>query len=356
MRLPVIVILAVVVALGASSAHADDRHLVVGTKQTPPFAMKNDDGAWTGLSIELWKRIADELHITYDIKEYDIKGLLDAVIAKQVDVAVASLTINAEREAKMDFTHPMFSSGLAIATRPGSSGGTLAAMKSLVTWDSAKVLAGLLGLLLFLGTLVWLFERRKNDAQFAKHPARGIAAGVWWSAVTMTTVGYGDKSPVTVPGRILGTVWMFCAIIIISIFTASITTALTVDRLESAIKGPEDLPRYRVVTVDNSTSAGYLKKHNIDFTPVATIDDGMKAVARDQADAMVYDAPVLQYLAKKSYSGAVDVLPNVFDRQDYGFAVPDGSPLREEINRVLLKELASEDWTDLQAKYLGLAN
>jgi polar amino acid transport system substrate-binding protein len=351
MRLPVLVLL--VIALAVPAAHADDRHLVIGTKQTPPFAMKNDDGAWTGLSIELWKHIADELHVTYEIKEYDIKGLLAAVEAKQVDVAVASLTITAERETRMDFTHPMFSSGLAIATRPGGSAGTLAAMKSLLTWDSAKVLGGLLALLLFLGTLVWLFERRRNDAQFAKEPARGIAAGVWWSAVTMTTVGYGDKAPVTVAGRILGFVWMFTAIIIISIFTASITTALTVDRLESAIKGPDDLPRYKVVTVASSTSAAYLTKHGIAFSPVATIDDGMKAVARDEADAMVYDAPVLQYLAKKSYAGAVDVVPNVFDRQDYGFAVPDGSPLREEINRVLLRELTSDDWADLQAKYLG---
>jgi ABC-type amino acid transport substrate-binding protein len=30
----------------------------------------------------------------------------------------------------------------------------------------------------------------------------------------------------------------------------------------------------------------------------------------------------------------------VFDHQDYAFALPDGSPLREEINRALLKELA----------------
>ena len=60
-----------------------------------------------------------------------------------------------------------------------------------------------------------------------------------------------------------------------------------------------------------------------------------------------YDAPTLQYLAKHELGGAVAVLPNVFERQDYGFALPDGSPLRESINRALLQELGSDRWREL---------
>ena len=37
-----------------------DRELVIGTKEAPPFAMKAADGAWQGISIDLWRRIADE--------------------------------------------------------------------------------------------------------------------------------------------------------------------------------------------------------------------------------------------------------------------------------------------------------
>ena len=70
-------------------------------------------------------------------------------------------------------------------------------------------------------------------------------------------------------------------------------------------------------------------------------------------DAMVYDAPILRYTAKHDLGGAVTVLPNVFDHQDYGFALPDGSPLREPINRALLKELASDRWQELLVRYLG---
>ena len=73
-----------------------------------------------------------------------------------------------------------------------------------------------------VGVVMWLGERRRNQAQFGGTAAHGIGAGLWWSAVTMTTVGYGDKAPVTILGRLLGLVWMFAAIIIISSFTAAI--------------------------------------------------------------------------------------------------------------------------------------
>ena len=320
---------------------------MIGTKPSPPFAMKAEDGSWTGISIELWKQLATELGVTYEIKEYDLPGLLAAVEHHDIDVAVASLTVTAEREAKLDFTHPIYSTGLSIATRPGGKSGTLAVVKGLLTWDLAKLLGALFALLTVIGVLAWLVERRRNE-QFDS-----VAAGVWWSAVTMTTGGYGDKSPVTLPGRLLGIVWMFAAIIIISFFTATVTSTLTVDRLESSIKGPDDLVHVRVATIAGSTSAAYLDNHAIKHRDVATVLDGEKLVVAGEADAMVYDAPILQYVAKHDLGGAVVVLPNVFDHQDYALALPDGSPLREQINRVLLKELASDRWHDLVEHYLG---
>ena len=332
------------------SAFADK--LVIGTKVSPPFAMKADDGTWTGISIELWKQLASELGDTYEIKEYDLAGLLSAVQHRDVDIAVAATTVTAEREAVLDFTHPIYSTGLSIATRPGGSGGTLAMLRALITWDLAKLLAGLFLLLSAIGVCVWIVERRRNE-QFPKKPVEGIIAGVWWSAVTMTTVGYGDKSPVTLTGRVLGIAWMFAAIIIISFFTATVTSTLTVDRLESAIKGPEDLPHVRVATVAGSTSAIYLDHHAINYRRVATVLAGEQLVASGDVDAMVYDAPILQYVAKHDLGGSVMVLPSVFAHQDYAFAVPDGSALRERVNRVLLEELASDRWHALTERYLG---
>jgi polar amino acid transport system substrate-binding protein len=343
-------IIALVLAV-ASPARADT-HLVIGTKPSPPFAMKQADGTWTGISIELWRELAAAMHATYELKEYaTVDALLAAVEHRDVDAGIGALTITAAREARVDFTHPIYSTGLAIATTPGGGGGALATVRALATWQLAKLLAALFGLLAAIGTLVWLFERRNNE-QFSRDPVRGIGAGVWWSAVTMTTVGYGDKSPVTLGGRIVGLAWMFAALIIISFFTASITTALTVDRLESAIRGPEDLPRVTVASVTGSTSATYLDAHHIAYHAVATPLDGLRAVAAG-VDAVVYDAPILQYLAKHELGGTVRVLPQVFDRQDYGIALPDGSALREPLNRALLDALAGDRWQALLERYLG---
>jgi len=170
---------------------------------------------------------------------------------------------------------------------------------------------------------------------------------------TPAPMPFATPPPITVGGRVLGLAWMFPAIIITSFFTASITSTLTVDRLESAIKGPEDLPRLRVATVGGSTSAAYLDRHHVAYRAVATVLDGEQLVASGDVDAMVYDAPILQYVAKTELGGRVVVLPNVFERQDYGFALPDGSPLRQPINRALLEELGRDDWRALLARYLG---
>ena len=70
---------------------------------------------------------------------------------------------------------------------------------------------------------------------------------------------------------------------------------------------------------------------------------------------MVYDAPLLRYTATLEMEGAVDVLPNTFDRQDYCIALPTGSPLREPINRILLNDTTRALWRDILFEYLHQA-
>ena len=79
----------------------------------------------------------------------------------------------------------------------------------------------------------------------------------------------------------------------------------------------------------------------------------LQALAAGRADAVAYDAPILRYLAKEQFPGAVNVLPNTFVRQDYAIAVPQGSPLRETLNRVLEREIRSARWQERIYQYLG---
>ena len=89
----------------------------MGVKETPPFVMRGDDGAWTGLSVELWQRIAADLRIRYEFQEYDLAGLLNAVEDGEIDVAVAALSVTPERERVLDFTHGYHHAGLGIAVK-----------------------------------------------------------------------------------------------------------------------------------------------------------------------------------------------------------------------------------------------
>ena len=327
------------------------RKLIVGTHEAPPFIIKNADGSFSGISIDLWRHLADTLRLDYEIRDVPIDQLIEGGKSGALDVVV-SLNISAQREREMDLTHAFFSTGLGIAVKPGDGGGWTTTARQFFTMKFAKVMLALIVLLAAIGVVVWLVERKRNE-QFGGSALHGIGAGVWWSAVTMTTVGYGDKSPVTVLGRVLGLIWMFAAIIIISTFTASIASALTVSQLESSINGPDDLPKVKVGTTEPSLAATYLARRGVGYRAYKTTAEAIAAVDRGDIDAVVGEAPILQYVARTTTDGRVTVLPGTFENHGYGFGLAQGSPLRESLDVALLEYTATDDWRLLLAKYLG---
>jgi ABC-type amino acid transport substrate-binding protein len=351
-------VLLLIVLLGAGLAHgqeqkASDTKVLVGTKHSPPFAIKNDDGSWSGISIDLWGKIAREYDVDYELKEFDLEELLGAVGSGAVDVAIGALTMTPEREKVFNFTHPFYTTGLSIAVSSQGKKNWQKAVERFFSAQFLRVIAGLALLLLFIGFVAWLLERKRNPEQFGGSALQGIGSGFWWSAVTMTTVGYGDKAPATFLGRLLGMIWMFAGIIMISSFTAAMTSALTLTQLESKVSGPGDLPQVSVGSVPGSTSAMYLTDSGISFREYETPEDALRAVARGDLDAVVYDAPILRYLAIKEFSGSVQVLEKTFSRQDYAFALPPRSPHRETLNLAMLEVIGSDAWQDLLRTYLG---
>ncbi|WP_372749823.1 transporter substrate-binding domain-containing protein [Litorivivens sp.] len=338
--------------LGVAQSATNSETLIVGTKLAPPFVVRNSEGELGGLSIALFQRAADKLGLRYEFRETDLNGLIDGLTDGTLDVSAAALTVTASREKRIDFTHPFHTTGLAIAV-PKQGNAVWAAVKRVFSWEFLAALAALGALLLVVGVLLWLAERRSNAEQFGGGTAEGIGASFWWAAVTMTTVGYGDKAPTTFWGRVVGLVWMFAAIILISSFTAAIATSLTVSQLGSAVRGVDDLPKVRVVGVADSASAEFLEKRGIGFMPRADLPAAVNAVATGEADALVYDAPILKYLSIQDYPRRIQVLPNTFERQDYAFALPEGSALREPLNQAILSVLAEDQWREVLASYLG---
>ncbi len=327
------------------------KRLHIGTKEAPPFSFKGEDGSWQGISIDLWRQIASDLNLDYDFEERDLPELLDGLRDGSLDAVVAALTMTAEREREFDFSHAFYTSGLGVAVLRGESRWRTALLQ-LFSWQFFQAAAALAIVLLIAGLAVWLFERRRNPQHFGGGAIRGIGSGFWWSAVTMTTVGYGDKAPITVGGRLVALLWMFASIITISGFTAAIASTLTVSQLQSAIRRPEDLASARVATVPGSTSFGYLRQHHIRSHGYPDVDAALRAVASGAADATVYDEPILRYQIARESRDALRVLPFTLERQEYAIALPTGSPLAEPINQTLLAIVQSDRWPKILDTYL----
>ena len=169
--------------------------------------------------------------------------------------------------------------------------------------------------------------------------------------MTVTTVGYGDKTVKDVLGRIVGIVWMFAGIFLIANFTAVVTAQATLTELQTAISGVEDLPGKQVATVVGTTSADYLRSEGIPFREVETIDEAYRLLTRGTIDAIVYDAPVLQYYAATDGYGRVVVVGAPFKREDYGIALPPGSPYEEQINKALLELKVNGTYEELENRW-----
>ena len=109
-------------AAGAPNQPAS-RKLVVGTKEAPPFAFKLPDGEWTGISIDLWRKVADDLNLDYEIRAFPLEDLITATHQEEVDVAVAAIGMTAQRNNLIEFSYPFFGTGLAMAVKRGETGG-----------------------------------------------------------------------------------------------------------------------------------------------------------------------------------------------------------------------------------------
>lgn len=169
----------------------------------------------------------------------------------------------------------------------------------------------------------------------------------------MTTVGYGDKAPVTLGGRFVALVWMFGSMIIVASFTAAITASLTVGQLGGKVQSIADLSSVSVGVVQDSAGAEELADRQISARRFESVEQGLRAVSGGRIDAFVHDRPLLRYAVRQSHQGEVEVLKDEIGRQDYGIALPPGSALREPLNRALLARVRSADWENLLSRYLG---
>jgi len=336
-----------------SSAVSSQQELVIGTKEAPPFAMKAADGSWSGISIDLWRRVADELHLRYRFaEEPNVQGLIDGVADGKFDLAVAALTVTAARARVIDFTEPFYVTGLGIAVPSGGEASWLPIIRTLTSFGFAQAIVALVGLALAVGLLVWFFERHHNE-HFGGGVKKGLTTGVWWSAVAMTQRYAGDLAPRTIPGRIVAIIWMVVSIVAIAVFTASVTSVLTIKHLQGTVHEVGDLSSVRVGAVAGTSTEDTLSRLRIDYRRFAAPDDGIKALRAHAIDAFVYDKPLLAWIIRQNFSSSIELIDTTFDPQEYALAMPGNSPLRNAVNVAVLDAIHTEWWEQTTFRYLG---
>ncbi|WP_319437168.1 transporter substrate-binding domain-containing protein [Mycobacterium sp. RTGN5] len=356
-----LLLVAIVVALcgGAPAlappAAAQERTVTLAVYPITPFAIENQ-GQWTGFSIELWQQIAQRLGWqTNYVTVTDVKSQLQAVADSKADIAAGGLSITAERERRFDFSQPTLDAGLQImvpqhdhsTSVPGlRSFVNLLWSKSMLVWLSAAALVALIP-----AHIMWLTERRHPESMVARSYFPGIFQAFAWGFGALAAVPPGE--PQHWVGRSLAILWGFAGIIFVALYTANLTANLTVEQIENRIGGPDDLYGKSVVTVANTTSSDYLQNMGIGFTPMPTIDDCYRAIEQGGQDAIVFDAPVLRYYATHQGVGKVEVTGARFHDEDYGLAFRLGSELRKPVDGALLAIREDGTYQTIFQKWFG---
>lgn len=325
-----------------------DDPLVIGIKETPPFVVKNGEN-YSGLSITSWNMVNKELNRDFEYKSYSsLSGLLKGIENKEVDMSINPVTVTNKRLKNLDFSQPYFISHTSIAKENESDTWNL--IKNIVSWKFFSAILMLVGILFLFGFLVWLFERKKNKEEFGgKH---GLADGFWWSAVTMTTVGYGDKSPQTTGGRIIGLIWMFMAVIIISSLTAGIASALTVQGISNEISSVADLKKFNVITVSKSSSQEFLDMYSVNYQGATDVDKALDMLQNTDNAVLIYDEPILKNrISARELGDDISILSNSLKNDYFSYSFPKNSPLTEKINPLLIESMKSIKWNNLLKNY-----
>lgn len=336
------------------SAQKPTKPLRVATGLATPFVFEKN-GQITGFSIDLWRSITDEMNVKSEIfVNPTTQDLLSAVKSGKADVGIGNISITAERDKDFDFSQPMFESGLQILVLNHEN--SVRSVPSLLAVIFSPALIQLVGIILVIilvpAHIVWFFERHRSEGMIptlSYFP--GIFKACWWAAATLAT--QADEMPKSVIGRVVAVVWMFTSVVFVAYFTATVTTSLTVDRLQGNIKGPDDLVSKRVATVINSTSATYLHEQNIQVLEFNRVAQAYDALSQEKADAVVFDAPVLLYYASGEGKGKVKVIGSVFRKENYGIVFGTNSPYRKPVNKALLTLQENGTYQKLYQKWFS---
>jgi ABC-type amino acid transport substrate-binding protein len=317
--------------------------LEVAVPHDPPYAIHDPAGVTTGLAVDLMRLTAEAagLSIRFTPWEGPPAAALD-----EFDLLVP-VSATPELAAAADMSLPLHTATLGVARDNAGLWNTVLGVLSI---DFLRVLGSVALLLLFVGALVWLLERRRNSDQFDPKPLRGLGDGFWWAGVTLTTIGYGDKAPATVAGRAVAMLWMLMGLAVSASLTATIVAATNVGG--GAPDLPEDLRGERVAVVAGGPAARFAEGREFELVELPDMAAVVSAVADGEVDAGLGAAPALRRADAIAGTG-LKVDTTEWEPVLKVALLPEGDDAVEGLDRALLTVLTSAAGQEAVRRWLG---
>ena len=273
-----------------------------------------------------------------------------------IDLSADAVIITSQREQLFEFTVPIASTRVAVATLHDTEDHPwLAALKLFFSWGTLKILIILLMILFLLGFIFWRIERKGNPEHFGEGLIRGIGSGIYWVGSTMTSGVCFGVSLKSVGGRVLGLFWMLICALALSAFIASLSSSLTTHHLSEMKFGADKLRRMHLGTEAGTVPASMIEKIGSRTSFLKGEEEVLKALVSRKIDGFIYDEATLQYYAEGKYRGIITVHPTSLKEIVIAFGMPHNSPLRKPINISMLKLLDEPVWESILSRY-GLNN
>uniref|UniRef100_A0A452IVT3 Glutamate receptor n=1 Tax=Gopherus agassizii TaxID=38772 RepID=A0A452IVT3_9SAUR len=370
-------------SLGNESA-IENRTVVVTTILEAPYVMfkKNHDtfegnDKYEGYCVDLASEIAKHIGIKYKIaivpdgkygaRDPETKiwnGMVGELVYGKAEIAVAPLTITLVREEVIDFSKPFMSLGISIMIKKPqkSKPGVFSFLDPLAYEIWMCIVFAYIGVsvVLFLVSRFSPYEWHTEEPEDGKEGPSdqppnefGIFNSLWFSLGAFMQQGC-DISPRSLSGRIVGGVWWFFTLIIISSYTANLAAFLTVERMVSPIESAEDLAKQTEIaygTLDSGSTKEFFRRSKIAvyekmwtymksaepsvFT--RTTAEGVARVRKSKGKfAFLLESTMNEYIEQRKPCDTMKVGGNL-DSKGYGVATPKGSPLRNAVNLAVLK-------------------
>ncbi|KAH9421933.1 Glutamate receptor 2 [Dermatophagoides pteronyssinus] len=339
-----------------------------------------------GYCKDLADLIAQHLNITYEMhlvkdskyggivknntKEWN--GMVGELVRHEADIAIAPLTITSARERVIDFTKPFMSLGISIMIKKPQkkNPGVFSFMNPLSYEIWMCVILAYVGVsvVLFLVSRFSPYEWRYEETVYGPHVSNDFSLynSLWFALGAIMQQGC-DVYPRSVAGRIVGSVWWFFTLILLSTYTANLAAFLTVERMVTPINSADDLVKQTEIeygVLADSSSMEFFRRSKIavhqrmwEFMKsrphvfVDSYEDGIRRVRESKGKyAFLIESTKNDYVNERKPCDTMKVGRN-FDAKGYGVATPRGSILREKLNLAILYLIENGDLTRLENRW-----